>query len=70
MFDLADQPLGITVDRLTAAHRLGVAAAVKADVRAIRDVNIKREVRVGRQSAKPFRINSGPTASEKCGAVG
>ena len=32
LIDLADQPFGIAIDRLPAPHRLGVAAAVKADL--------------------------------------
>ncbi len=47
LIDLADQPFGIAIDRLPAPHRLGVAAAVKADLGAIRHVDIKREVRIG-----------------------
>ena len=58
--DLGDQHGGVGVDRLLLADRLGVAAAIEAELAAERDVQIERERRARGQLGEPGRVGVGP----------
>ena len=64
--DLLQQRLRVGVQRIGAPHRLGVAAAIGADRRAVRNVQIDREARRRRQLSKPV---AGHRSIDRAGEV-